>query len=308
MNKALLQMHTAVLLWGFTGVLGKAISLSAPILVWYRMLFTAVIIGIIILWRKQWVPVAKRDMLKVITIGLLFAVHWVAFYASIKLANASIAMICLATSSIFTAIVDPLVNKKQFNTKEIGLSLIAVLGVCCIGIFQPDSGVNNTGQGMVNFEWGLVLGIVASVLSAIFTILNKPLTQKYPPRRLVFLEMAAGLGMLTLAAPIYIYYNPELPLIPVGYDWLWIFILSYCCTVWGQSLAMNALKKLSPFTVNLSVNLEPVYGIILAFVIYKENTQLGWGFYAGMVLIFLSMFIQVLWVLKQKRSLPIIND
>lgn len=300
MKRAFAQINIAVLLWGFTGILGKAISLSAPPLVWYRMSVAAVIMFLIITFRKEWIPISKKDIFKLIGIGILFSIHWVAFYASIKLANASIAMVCLATASVFTAVLDPLLNGRKFNKIELFLSFIAVAGVVCIYVLQP----HNTGaeHQMVNFKLGLALGIAASVISAIFTVLNKPLADKYPARPLVFCEMTSGLIFLSMLAPFYIMHFPAEQLVPVGWDYLWIFLLAYCCTVWAQSLAMAALKNLSPFTVTLSVNLEPVYGIILAFLIFKENAQLGYGFYIGMALIFISLMLQIGVTIRRSRK------
>jgi drug/metabolite transporter (DMT)-like permease len=300
MKRAFAQIHLAVLLWGFTGVLGKAISLSAPVLVWYRMIITAVIIAGVVSQRKEWVRFSKQDFTRTIGIGVMYAIHWVAFYASIKYANASIALVCLATASVFTALLDPLVNKGKFNALEILLSFVAVAGVYCIYALQPaDDSKANT---MVNFELGVALGVIASIISAIFTVLNKPLAEKYPPRLLVFYEMTSGLIFLSVIAPFYLIYNSTEIIVPQGWDYLWLFLLSYCCTVWGQSLAMTALKKLSAFTITLSVNLEPVYGVILAFLIFKENNQLGLGFYLGMGLIFASLMMQVMLMLNKGRK------
>lgn len=308
MKRAFAQIHLAVLLWGFTGVLGKAISLTAPVLVWYRMIITAAIIAVIVTQRKEWVTFARKDIRKTVGIGVLYAIHWVAFYASIKYANASIAMVCLATASVFTALLDPLLNKGRFNAVEILLSFVAVAGVYCIYALQPEDDGGGA-HSMINFELGVMLGVVASIISAIFTVLNKPLAEKYPPRTLVFYEMTSGLIFLSALAPFYLVQNPDAVLLPQGMDYLWIFLLSYCCTVWGQSLAMSALKKLSAFTITLSVNLEPVYGIVLAFLIFQENNQLGWGFYLGMGLIFASLMMQVILILnkgrKAKKQLPV---
>jgi drug/metabolite transporter (DMT)-like permease len=304
MKRAFAQIHLAVLLWGFTGILGKAISLSAPVLVWYRMLVTAIILGIIISKRGDWVKIVRKDMVRITGIGMMYAVHWVAFYASIKFANASIAMVCLATASVFTALIDPFLNKGKFNYVEIFLSFIAVAGVYCIYALQPRLGTGT--HPMVNFELGILLGVIASIISAIFTVLNKPLAEKYAPRTLVFYEMSTGFVFLCLLAPFYLYTHPAEILLPQRWDYLWIFLLSYCCTVWGQSLAMSALKRLSAFTITLSVNLEPVYGIILAFLIYKENDQLGYGFYIGMSLIFLSLLFQVIIILLKNRTKKVV--
>lgn len=306
MKRAFAQIHLAVLLWGFTGILGKAISLSAPVLVWYRMLITAVILAIILSNRSEWIKIVRRDLVRIIGIGIMYAIHWVAFYASIKYSNASIAMVCLATASVFTALLDPLLNKGKFNYIEIFLSFIAIIGVYCIYALQPHAA--NGSAGMLHFEWGVILGVLAAIISAVFTVLNKPLAEKYPPRTVVFYEMAVGLAFLSILAPFYIHNQPAtLALLPQGLDYLWIFLLSYCCTVWGQSLAMSALKHLSAFTITLSVNLEPVYGIILAFLIYHENNQLGYGFYVGMSFIFMSLMLQILIIIfrnKARKDLP----
>jgi drug/metabolite transporter (DMT)-like permease len=303
LKKALIQMHLAVLLWGFTGILGRLITLSAPVLVWYRMGLTALFIGIILSYRKLWQKVSAVDMRKIIGIGLLFAVHWVAFYASIKLANASIALVCLSTASVFTAVLDPLLNRKKINPLEVGLSLIAILGVYFIYAMYPAEESNPAAvHTMENFPLGLGLGILASVISAIFTVFNKPLTSKYEPRLLVFYEMLTGFIFLTLLAPLYLYQYPGEKVLPMDWDIVWIFCLVYFCTVVGQSLAMSALKHLSTFTVTFSVNLEPVYGIILAFIFFKEHEQLSGGFYVGMGLIALSVLLQVTLLIRNSRK------
>jgi drug/metabolite transporter (DMT)-like permease len=297
MKKAFLQIHLAVLLWGFTGVLGRAISVGPMVLVWYRMLITALIIGIIISYRREWVKIDKEDRGRILGIGIMYAIHWVAFYAAIKFANASIGMVCLATSSLFTAILDPLMKRRSINRIELLLSLIAMGGVACIYILQDDA----KGEPMRKFELGIVLAVAAAIISAIFTVLNKPLAGKYQPRNLVFYEMSAGFLFLSLLAPFFLMLEPDAELLPQGLDYLWIFLLSYCCTVWGQNLAMSALKKLSPFTITLSVNVEPIYGVLLAFLIYQENKQLGLGFYLGMTLIFISLALQVGTVMRRSR-------
>lgn len=308
MKKGFTQINLAVILWGFTAILGKAISLSAPVLVWYRMLIASAILWLIISYRKEWPQLAKNDLKRLILIGILFSIHWIAFYGCVKLANASIAVVCLACASVFTAVLDPLLNKQKINKKELLLGLLAVLGVICIYTLHSPTDEQATAP-MVNFNLGLLLGVLASVISSLFSVLNKPLAEKYSARPLVFSEMVGGLTFLSLLAPIYLYMQPNVQLSPVGFDYLWIFILGYCCTVWAQSLAMSSLKTLSPFTVTLSVNLEPVYGILLAFLIFKENNQLGYGFYIGLVFIFTSVALQTALTLrqvKQKKKRPFI--
>ncbi len=298
-------MHAAVLLWGFTGVLGRAISLDAPVLVWYRMLLTAVFMAVILFYRKQWVAIPRKHMLLMALIGVLMGLHWVAFYGSIKLANVSIALVCLSTASIFTPLVDPIINKGKHDFKELLLGSLAILGVYLIYRFQQFYG------------WGILSGIVAALLSSVFTVFNKQIAAKYPARTMVFYEMTTGWIFITLLLPLVFYYKPDTNFIPnisgswIHNDWIWLVVLSLCCTVWAQSLSLNALKKLTSFTATLSVNLEPVYGILLAFLFYNENrdiifldgtTKLNSGFLAGMSLILLSVVLQMLRVLVPGKS------
>jgi len=302
MKKSLLHMHAAVLLWGFTGVLGKAIALDAPVLVWYRMLLTALFMAAILFYRKQWVKIERRDMLQLILVGCLMGLHWVGFYGAIKFANASIALVCLSTASVFTSLLDPLVNKVKYNPIELLLGLLALAGVYFIYQFQQLYGL------------GILFGIIAAILSSVFTVLNKGVAHKYPARTMVFYEMTTGWIFITLLLPIQFYFFPHTQFLPhsdslfganwMHNDWLWLVILSLCCTVWAQSLALTALKKLSSFTVTLSVNLEPVYGILLAFLFYKENKQLHNGFYLGMGLILLSVVLQTIRLLRPQQASP----
>lgn len=285
-------MHLAVLLWGFTGVLGKAITLTAPVLVWYRMLMTAIFMAVILFYRKQWVPINKKDTLKLAWIGCLIALHWVAFYGSIKYASVSVALVCLSTASIFTSILDPFVNKGKHDIKEFILGIITIVGVYFIYQFQQ-------------LYWkGIIMGIIAALLSSWFVVLNKKIANKYPARTMVFYEMSAGWLMLTLLIPFQLMNGGEVALLPHGNEWIWLVIMSLCCTVWAQSLALEALKHISSFTSTLSVNMEPIYGILLAFVIFHEHKDLDINFYIGMALIMLSVVLQMARLLRKKKVSP----
>lgn len=301
MKQAFLKMHLAVLVWGFSGILGRAISLSAPVLVYYRLFLAASILGLILVLRKKWQPIPLKDIFKLAGIGILVSIHWLCFYGCIKQANVSIAVVCLATASIFVALINPFINGGKIRFIELVVGIVAVAGVLCIYVLHREAGIKPK-QPMVNFRLGLFLGLSASVISAVFTAFNKPLAEKYTARPLVFWEMLSGFCFLTCLLPFYVHRFPHVSFRPVGWDFLWIFLLGYCCTVWGQSLAMSALKKLSAFTATITVNLEPVYSIILAFLIFKENEQLGFGFYVGMILIFLSVAFQIFLSVKLKKK------
>lgn len=302
MKRSLLQLHAAVLLWGFTGVLGVAISLDAPVLVWYRTLMTALFMAAILFYRRQWVRIERQDMARLILVGVLMGLHWVAFYGAIKFANASIALVCLSTASVFTSLLDPLVNKGKHQLSEVLLGLLALAGVYLIYQFQEF------------YAKGIAFGVAAAILSSVFTVINKGVAHKYPARTMVFYEMTAGWVFVCAALALLIgtgrigwlispgSHAGGLTLLPQGYDWFWLVVLSLCCTVWAQSLALNALRELSAFTVTLSVNLEPVYGIILAFLIYHENKDLSWGFYAGVGLILLTVALQMMRLLRPRLS------
>jgi len=307
MKKALIQMSVAVILWGFTGVLGRAISLDAPVLVWYRMLFTAVFMAAIVLFRREWVTLKAKDILKLAGIGSVISLHWVAFYASIKFANISVALVCLSTAGVFTSLLDPFVNKGKHNLAELLLGFLAIVGVYLIYRYQ------------VSFGVGIVFGLIAAILSSVFTILNKRISNRFPARTIVFYEMATGFVFVSALIFVYFYYMPDKKFWPANpaifgidwyrNDWLWLVVMSLCCTVWAQFLALSALKKLSSFTATLSVNLEPVYGILLAFLFYNENkeiiflnhtTQLNFGFIMGMGLILLSVAMQMFRILSRR--------
>jgi drug/metabolite transporter (DMT)-like permease len=154
----------------------------------------------------------------------------------------------------------------------------------------------------IEYAIGIGLGVLAALLSSVFTILNKKIVNDYPSRVVAFYEIGAGFLCLTLLLPLYLYYFPQTTFKPSHMDWVWLGVLSLCCTVWGQSLALSALKKLSSFTTVLMVNLEPVYGILLAILIFHENKELSYGFYIGITLITLSVGLHTLSMLLDRKK------
>ncbi len=300
-------MHLAVLLWGFTGVLGRAITLDAPVLVWYRMLLTALFMAVILFYRKQWVRIEQKDMLQLTLVGCLMGLHWVAFYGSIKFANASIALICLSTASIFTTLIDASLHKKKIDLRELSIGALALLGVFLMYLIpeiEKSFAKKPITDPLPYRNFGIIAGVVAAILSSLFTVLNKRIAAKYPARTMVFYEMGTGWLLISLLLPFQFLYSPETTLSLNLWNLIWLVVLSLCCTVWAQSLALNALKHISSFTATLSVNLEPLYGILLAFIFFKENQELSWGFYAGMALILLSVMLQMMRLLKPSKASP----
>ena len=286
-KKAYIELHTAVFLFGFTGILGQLIELNSNILVWHRLWMAAIgMLGYVLLIGK-WRLLSGKEIVRITAVSSVIVVHWLLFYGSIKLASVSVAMICLSTIALFTAILDPIIHRKPIAKAELVLSVFAVLGVTLMAEDQK--------QHLL----GIAVGLASAFFSALFTVLNKSLVDRYASRLLSFYELFTGFLLLCVLLPIV---NVMMPLgkwTPSGSDWLYLALLSFFCTVIAFNLSLSSLRFLSPFTVNLSINLEPVYGIALAFVVFQEYRELGLGFYLGAGLILTSVLADVVW--KKRR-------
>jgi drug/metabolite transporter (DMT)-like permease len=282
MKQALLKLHTAVFLWGFTGVLGRLISLAEMPLVWWRLLLTVLTMFLFLGTIRPKNPIIAVTKYRWMLIGGVIALHWVCFYASIKYANVSVALICLSASALFTALLEPVFTKATFNYTDILLGTIALVGIYLVFHFDT------------KYQTGIILGLLASLLTVIFSILNKKEVDAAKPQQLMFYELLGGFFLLTLLLPFYLYIFPTKGMVPKGLDWLWLLILSWLCTILAMIFSLQALRKVSAFTQNLTLNLEPVYGILLAFAIYNENQDLSKWFYLGFALILITVFVQML--------------
>jgi drug/metabolite transporter (DMT)-like permease len=292
MKNALIKLHIAVFLWGFTGVLGRLISFNEGLLVWYRILFTVVSLFVLMLLRGQLERVSAKNKWQLFATGGLIALHWCFFYGSIKYANVSIALTCFSAGGLFSALLEPLMTRKRIVVQEILLGLVTIVGIYLIFHFDPQ------------YKTGIVLGLTGTVLSTIFSIINKRQVETIAPRTLMLYELTGGLLLLTILLPAYLYYFPPIHLLPTKADTLWLLILSWLCTILAMDLSLQALKKVTAFTQNITLNLEPVYGILLAFVIYHENKNLSNGFYLGFFLILLAVMLQMVRIIKQHKKEP----
>jgi len=286
MKKAFFQLHLAVFLAGFTAILGKLIGLNEGLVVWYRMLISVLMIGILMQIKNQHQKINSKQFMKIAWVGLILALHWVTFYASVKYANASIAVVCISAAGFFSALLEPLILKKKINWIELFLGSLSVIGILIIFGFH------------IHFKTGIIFGLISAVGSACFPIFNKQLVDEFQPEVLTFYEFLGGLLMLTLILPIYFYFFTPNYFIPTTNDWGWLLIMSAFCTVLAFLLQLNALKKISAFTSNLTYNLEPIYGVLLAFAIFNEHLMLSNHFYLGVGLILLSISLQMVRVLK----------
>src|SRR6266513_2477641 len=291
MKKAFFQLHIAVFLAGFTDILGKLINLNEGLLVWYRMFITSVTMWIVFSLTKKLQKITFIDALKLSGIGFLAALHWVSFYGSIKYANVSVALVCFSATGFYTALFEPLFFRKKINLVEVLLGLIVIAGIYVIFHFDP------------KYKTGIILGVMCAVLLAIVMILIRQFVQKMNSQTILTYQLSGGLITLSLFMPFYLNRFPTSYIVPNFSDWMWLLALAWFCSVLAFQFSVNALKKLTAFTVNLSFNLEPVYGIFLAFIIYHENKELKWSFFTGLSLIVLALCLQM-WRVWQQSRIP----
>lgn len=282
-------MHIAVFLAGFTAILGKLITLNEGLLVWFRLLITVGTLGIMLYYQKRIKTIPWGDMLKIFGVGVIVALHWVTFYGSVKYGNVSVALVCFSATGFFTAFFEPMILRRKLSVIEIGLGMMAIAGIYIIFDFHPQ------------YKLGIIFGILSAMGSALFPIFNKRLLVVYEPKTLTLYELGGGLLALTVLVPLYLQKFPASYYVPTATDWLWLFVLAWLCTVLSFDLQLNALKKVSAFTANLTYNLEPVYGIILAFIFFKENENLHREFYLGVLLILLAVVLQMWRISRQYR-------
>jgi len=289
MKKAYTQLHLAVLLAGLTGILGRLITLNELMIVCYRMLLTVLSMWMIFSWRKKIQSLPAIIIAKVMGVGVIAALHWLTFYGAIKYANVSIALVCFAAIGFFTALFEPLILKQSLNGRELLLGLLTLAGVYIIFHFDT------------RYTTGIMIGLVSALLAALFPIFNRELLKKTNVESLLVWQQLGGFLFMAALIPVYRQFLPNIRLLPTVEDFLWLLVLSWICSVWAFQLSGAALKKLSAFTVNLSYNLEPVYGIVLAFVFFREDQLLKTSFFWGLGLILLALGLHAAMIFSQKK-------
>ena len=291
MKKAFLQLHLAVFLAGFTGILGRLITMNEGMIVWYRLLFTVVTMAILFGLLKKLRKIPLIDILKIAAVGFIAAMHWVSFYGSIKYSNVSVALVCFSSISFFTALLEPLILRKRINWTEMFLGLMTIGGIFIIFHFDTQ------------YKTGIVIGLVSALLAALFPIYNRQFLKRIDVETMLTWQQLGGFLSLSALLPFYLKAFPVESFWPSSSDLMWLLALSWFCSVIAFQFSSNALKRLSAFTVNLTYNLEPVYGIILAFVVYNHNKLLSKYFYIGFAVIALALIIHVIILIKHEKSL-----
>jgi drug/metabolite transporter (DMT)-like permease len=291
-TKDYLLLHFIVLIWGFTAILGVLISIPSLEIVFYRTLIASVILAGIFYWKKTRIRVSKIELAKVLGTGVIIALHWLLFFWAARVSTVSVCLAGMATTSLWTAFIEPLANRKKVKGFEIFLGLMVISGLYVIFRFELD------------YWLGLLMAVSSAFLSAVFTVINGRLTKRHNPYVLTFYEMFGACIFSALLLPVYGYFfAPEgLQLIPSTMDWFWLFLLSGVCTVYAFSVSVELMRRVTAFAVNLTINLEPVYGIVLAVLIFGEKEQMTGGFYLGTLIILVSVLIYPVYNYYQKRK------
>lgn len=283
-------MHISVFLAGFTGILGRLIDLNEGLLVWYRLLITSVTMWVLFTLTKKIKRIPLRDMLKLSGIGFLAALHWVTFYGAIKYANISVALVCFSAVGFFTALLEPLILRVRVKWIEVLLGLVVLGGIYIIFHFDPQ------------YKTGIILGILSALFIGVVIILQKQQVNRFNPETVLTYQISGGTILLSAVMPFYLWRFPTDYIFPDTSDWMWLLVLAWFCSVLAFQLSAHALKKLSAFTVNLSFNLEPVYGIILAFIVYRENELLSKWFFIGFALIAAALLVHILMLIREESK------
>lgn len=277
-KKNLLILHLTVFVWGFTGVLGKVISIDAVPMVWYRVLIASVTLFAWFTVTKKNIKITKKQFIQFFLTGGIVAIHWIFFFHAIKVSTVSVTLVCLSSFTLFTAILEPLIKKQPLFIGDILVGLLIILGIYMIFKFESQ------------YTLGIIFGLMAAFAASLFSTINSTFVQKSEPSIIGFYELVGGLFWITL----YRLYDGSLLKMPFNLstnDWFYIAILGTFCTSVAYVAGVSVMRTLSAFRTALVTNLEPVYGILLAFIFFKDKEQMTGGFYIGASIILASIFL-----------------
>lgn len=270
--KSYLHLHLIVFIWGFTAVLGELITLDALPLVWYRMLLAVGFVALYLWFTKKRIKVSFNLLRIFFVMGLIIALHWFTFFKAIKVSNVSVTLACLSTGAFFASFLEPVFYRRRIIWYEVLFGLIVVVGLFFIFNFEG------------NYLYGIILALISAFLSALFSVFNGKLATKYDSTIITFYELIGGV----LFFSIYLLFSGgfDLAFFHVSNsDWIYLIILSSVCTAYAFIASVHVMRHISPYTVMLTINMEPVYGIILALIVFGEKEQMSIGFYIGTLII-----------------------
>lgn len=288
-TKSYIKLNWIVFIWGFTAILGRLITLDALPLVWYRMLFAVFFIFLYNKYTKTSLKFPKKVILKFLVAGLVIALHWFTFFRAIKVSNVSITLACLSTGAFFASIIEPIFFKKKIIWYEIFFGLLVVVGLSII--------FNVEGK----YSEGIILALISAFLSASFAVINSKFVENYEPKVISFYELLGGVLFFSLFLLGSSSFNASFFQITLN-DFMYLLILSSVCTAYAFIASTSVMKYLSPYTVMLTINLEPIYGILLAVLIFKDKEHMSPTFYLGAFIILLTVILNVVIKAKYKTT------
>lgn len=276
--KSFLHLHLIVFIWGFTAILGKLISLDALPLVWFRMLLAVTIVFLYLKISKTNFNIKTKDLMVLFFLGLVIAMHWFTFFKAIKVSNVSVTLACISTGALFASVLEPIFFKRKLILYELFFGSLVVLGL--VIIFNLDS----------KYHYGIFLALISAFLSALFAVFNGIYVKKYNPGIITFYELLGGVIFFSIILLFNNQINLDFFKISNN-DWIYLFILSSICTAYAFITSVKIMKFISPFTVMLTINLEPIYGIILALLLFKETETMNQNFYIGTFIILITVIL-----------------
>ena len=296
------HLHFIVFIWGFTAILGELISIEALPLVWYRMLLATIFIFIFIKLMKIPFKVSKQNFYVLLFAGAIIALHWITFFGAIKVSNVSITLSVLSTGAFFTSILEPIFYKRRVIWYEVLFGLLVVTGLYII--FQVEG----------DYFLGIVYALISAFLSAVFSIINGKLAKEYNPSMISLYELGGGVGLITLYLIAITVFRDNSSGFSADFfllskmDWVYLLILSLICTAYAFIASVKVMKYLSPYTVMLTINLEPVYGIFLAFLIFGDSEKMSDSFYYGAAIILSTVILNGIFKNSKKLKRPNIKS
>lgn len=286
-SKNLLILHLTVFIWGFTGILGALISINAVQMVWYRVLIASISLFVYFLLSKTSIKITRKQFLQFFFTGSIVAAHWIFFFHSIKVANVSVGLICLSSVTLFIAILEPLIKKQRISKGDIFIGLVIILGIYLIFKFET------------NYTTGIIFGLLAALAASLFSTINSTFVQHTHPSIIGFYELTGAFFWIT----IYRFFDQSLFTETFNLsltDWFYLMVLGTICTALAYVAGVGVMRTLSAFRVALITNLEPVYGIVLAFILFGSKEQMTGGFYLGSLLILAAVFCYPIY--KRRRN------
>jgi drug/metabolite transporter (DMT)-like permease len=280
-------LHITVLIFGFTGVLGKLIETGSYLLVWYRVGIAVVVLLGYFLLKKHSLKVDKKLLGKILLVGVIIAVHWVTFFEAIKQSNVSVALVCFSSSTLFTSLIEPLYFKRKVKPYELLFGLLIIIGLYFIFSFE------------FKYITGMILSVFSAALASWFTVLNGMLIKKSNSKTISFYELLGAFGIVSIYLLATNGVNFSIPMSDIK----WLLILGIVCTAFAFMLSVEVMKKISPYTVTISVNLEPIYSIILALIIWPESETMTFGFYLGTSIVIATIFLNAYFKKKVVKAI-----